>query len=478
MEANFKGDTPFEILGIEKNSSERERKKAYAALIKKYRPEKFPKEFQIIREAYEQLKSGYWDDFYEDEDTVVDENYPLSEYQEQKNGDINELSITDITQMKEENRKLLFELLLKQGIEKTIIDDFGNQIDLIYKFFLIDSMQYQTIKDYQNREIMLVALNIRWEQMYASDLEEKLAEEILFVINNISFKHAFFEQIIEEKCELLSNNLADKIRNSFYSPQFYDEEESFDEFEEPEFDTEDSKISFNNFLALLIEKGADESKLKEVDEHSIYLYDFCLSEKMHYSNLKNYENKNAVWKALNYRWKAMLLENEELLVLVEIRYVLSLTLWLSLELVQFLYPILRALIFSHLNEVEALADLIVEQKELNHYLYEEEEFIEFFFMIKNLEVDTKTKIERISNILKKFFFYYHLFGFEIVYKKIYPVLKRFLIAEEFKFSDELFIFKKGMENYYYAVANHFTEKMENYLKEHSSTENDVLKKLV
>lgn len=45
----------YEILGIEENADEKEIKKAYFQLIRKYSPEKNPERFQEIREAYERL---------------------------------------------------------------------------------------------------------------------------------------------------------------------------------------------------------------------------------------------------------------------------------------------------------------------------------------------------------------------------------------------------------------------------------------
>lgn len=45
----------YEILGIEENADEKEIKKAYFRLIRKYSPEKDPERFQEIREAYERL---------------------------------------------------------------------------------------------------------------------------------------------------------------------------------------------------------------------------------------------------------------------------------------------------------------------------------------------------------------------------------------------------------------------------------------
>jgi curved DNA-binding protein CbpA len=50
--------TPYEILGIDKNSSEADIKKAYFNLIKRFTPEKHGDEFKKIRGAYDQLKDS------------------------------------------------------------------------------------------------------------------------------------------------------------------------------------------------------------------------------------------------------------------------------------------------------------------------------------------------------------------------------------------------------------------------------------
>ena len=48
----------YEILGVSREASEAEIKKAYFKLIRKYSPESDPEMFQKIRQAYEQLKDG------------------------------------------------------------------------------------------------------------------------------------------------------------------------------------------------------------------------------------------------------------------------------------------------------------------------------------------------------------------------------------------------------------------------------------
>jgi len=49
---------PYEILGIDKNSSESDIKKAYFNLVKRFTPEKHGDEFKQIRGAYDQLKDS------------------------------------------------------------------------------------------------------------------------------------------------------------------------------------------------------------------------------------------------------------------------------------------------------------------------------------------------------------------------------------------------------------------------------------
>src|SRR6266446_4448716 len=46
-------DNPFELLGVPPGVNERELRRAYARLIRIYKPEHFPEHFRRIREAYE-----------------------------------------------------------------------------------------------------------------------------------------------------------------------------------------------------------------------------------------------------------------------------------------------------------------------------------------------------------------------------------------------------------------------------------------
>ena len=47
------GDDIYEILGIDRNADTRTIKKAYANLVKQYRPEENPQEWERIHDAYE-----------------------------------------------------------------------------------------------------------------------------------------------------------------------------------------------------------------------------------------------------------------------------------------------------------------------------------------------------------------------------------------------------------------------------------------
>lgn len=51
------GQSYYKILGIERNATEKEIKRAYALLLRKYPPEKFPDEFSEIAEAYDVLSN-------------------------------------------------------------------------------------------------------------------------------------------------------------------------------------------------------------------------------------------------------------------------------------------------------------------------------------------------------------------------------------------------------------------------------------
>lgn len=47
---------PYQLLGLDRAADERTAKRAYFKLIKKFKPDKFPAEFQLIREAYDQVQ--------------------------------------------------------------------------------------------------------------------------------------------------------------------------------------------------------------------------------------------------------------------------------------------------------------------------------------------------------------------------------------------------------------------------------------
>ncbi|MEZ6143072.1 MAG: J domain-containing protein [Zavarzinella sp.] len=47
---------PFELLGVTRSSTEKDAKRAYTRLIKQYKPEHAPEQFQLIRKAYESVQ--------------------------------------------------------------------------------------------------------------------------------------------------------------------------------------------------------------------------------------------------------------------------------------------------------------------------------------------------------------------------------------------------------------------------------------
>jgi len=48
--------TPYEILGIERQVDDQAVRDAYLKLVRDYPPDRYPERFQLIHEAYEQLK--------------------------------------------------------------------------------------------------------------------------------------------------------------------------------------------------------------------------------------------------------------------------------------------------------------------------------------------------------------------------------------------------------------------------------------
>lgn len=49
--------TPYEILGISKDCNDETVKQGYLLMVKKFSPERFPEDFQRIRNAYEKIKT-------------------------------------------------------------------------------------------------------------------------------------------------------------------------------------------------------------------------------------------------------------------------------------------------------------------------------------------------------------------------------------------------------------------------------------
>lgn len=65
---------PFKLLNLERSVDARTAKRAYFKLIRKYKPDRFPAEFQKIREAYESVQDWLsWQDVHDDDDEPVGE---------------------------------------------------------------------------------------------------------------------------------------------------------------------------------------------------------------------------------------------------------------------------------------------------------------------------------------------------------------------------------------------------------------------
>jgi curved DNA-binding protein CbpA len=54
----LRADNPYQLLGIEREASEAEIKRAYFSKVREHPPERDPEGFKRIRAAYEQLKAG------------------------------------------------------------------------------------------------------------------------------------------------------------------------------------------------------------------------------------------------------------------------------------------------------------------------------------------------------------------------------------------------------------------------------------
>lgn len=60
---------PYRLLGVERTATEADVRRAYAALIRRFKPEHHPEQFRRIRDAYEQIKQGLaWLKFQQPED--------------------------------------------------------------------------------------------------------------------------------------------------------------------------------------------------------------------------------------------------------------------------------------------------------------------------------------------------------------------------------------------------------------------------
>jgi hypothetical protein len=68
---------PFELLGVPRGASDRDLRRAYARLIRIYKPEQFPEHFRRIREAYEEAQR--YSSFYTAFEAPEDSRTPLGE---------------------------------------------------------------------------------------------------------------------------------------------------------------------------------------------------------------------------------------------------------------------------------------------------------------------------------------------------------------------------------------------------------------
>ncbi len=57
-EPNLESDDPYAVLGLERGSTQRQVKRGYFRLVRKYPPETEPEAFKLLRSAYEQLRSA------------------------------------------------------------------------------------------------------------------------------------------------------------------------------------------------------------------------------------------------------------------------------------------------------------------------------------------------------------------------------------------------------------------------------------
>ncbi len=55
---NLTSSDPYEVLGVSRDASARDIKRAYFALVREYPPEEQPDSFKLVRVAYERLRSA------------------------------------------------------------------------------------------------------------------------------------------------------------------------------------------------------------------------------------------------------------------------------------------------------------------------------------------------------------------------------------------------------------------------------------
>ena len=73
-------DDPFDLLNLKRSDDARTAKRAYFKLIRKYKPDRFPAEFQKIREAYESVESWLQWHREDDEPDEQSDNEPVDSH--------------------------------------------------------------------------------------------------------------------------------------------------------------------------------------------------------------------------------------------------------------------------------------------------------------------------------------------------------------------------------------------------------------
>ena len=260
LEPNLNGEHPFEILGIKPTSDKKTIKKAYAKLIKIYKPEKYPKEYQIIREAYDQLKDGYFyiNDLNDEEiDKNNEENFDNNEFPAFVTEMINEIdsktmnSFKDVNMFNDDynNNSLKDENEIDQNIiyvEYSDIKEFlkNNQIisqstevniEKLYFIILNNDLTYENLLNYgADENLILSILQMRWEAFLINDSYIlKLFDEIEAILKN-QIEYHLYDLILKMCCALIwinepkTNQIMKLIETRYMNSQESTFEEDFE----------------------------------------------------------------------------------------------------------------------------------------------------------------------------------------------------------------------------------------------------------